>query len=244
MPHPPVLEIRLSISGSPGQQPSNRVIVYKLNQDHEFVQSTLFAYRPATGCRIVTSGAIKTPDDRVLPLWPDVEIDVCPNDGEAESGKKTSTRRINLNEYAHAVLSFSFSKSGTRLTSFGFEIRKKIYQLEELVAYCKEEKLRAEAIRAKKVKEEKRYVKKMHLQLMTRILKRRKFYSELSESTARLEAWLHQRSEQKTGGEGAKTDEEEDEEIPSDVMEALDRADNNEIALFEDLAEEHSDIFC
>jgi hypothetical protein len=240
MPHPPVLEIRLNISASPGQQPSNRVIVYKLNQDHEFVRSTLFAYRPDTGCRIVTSGAIKTPDDRVLPLWSDVEIDVCPKDGEAESGKKKSTRRINLQGYAHAVLSFRFSNRGTTVTCFDFEIRKKIYQLEELVAYCKEEKLRAEAIQAKKVKEEKRYVKKMHLQLMTRILKRRKFYSELSESTARLETWLHQRSEQKTG-EGVKTDEEEDEEIPSDVMEALDRADNNEIALFEDLAEEHCD---
>lgn len=219
------------------------MIRYKLNQAHKFDTSGLhFSYLPTLGCKLVSSGVIKTPDDRVLPLWCDVEIDVCPSDGDAESGNKTSTRRINIHEHAQAVMLFKFNKRGTVLSSFDIDICDTIYQLDELVAYCKEEKLRAEAIQAEKNKKLKRYMTEQSIQSMTRILKRRKMYAELYESTARLETWMHQRSEQKTG-EGA-TQEEEEEEIPSDVLKALDCADDNEVALFTDLAEEHSDIFC
>lgn len=238
MSHPPVLEIKLSASASRGQKPYDTVIRYKFNQ-HQFERTTLFAYRPVIGCKIQSSGVIKTPDDRLIPLWSDVEVDVSPNDGETESGKKTSARRINIHEYVQAVLLFKFINRGTTLTSFDFDIRDSIYQLDELVAYAQKQKLRAEAIRVEKIRREKMYTKKMHLQNMTEILKRRKFYSDLSAATACLETWLHQRSEQKNS-KGVMAD--EDEEIPSDVLAALDRAHEDENALYSNLAQEYADF--
>jgi hypothetical protein len=184
-------------------------------------------YLPDAGCKLLSSGVIKT-HNALVPLWSDVEIDISPKDGEVESGKKQSTRRIKLHEHIEAVLIFKKKERGFVLNYFNFSINKNICKMDVIVAYANEEKLREEAAAEERMNHGTRRLMESQFVSMTRLLKYRKIYDDLSRDMVIIDTWHSQISELTNV-----------DDIPSNVLHALDRLNKEQCMLAKQLAEQY-----